>query len=215
MNIIYLASADFDEHKSTRKACVVFVVLPPLWYFFIYVLYIGGHQDIEQTRERLIKILVGFLYMLFMQVKVFTGLDRFHRWFTNKYDLDPLRFNLMQLESSYRVQTVIELFSHTLPMMALVSHHSNAVGWTGAGKFAVLIMALMFIKNLGTLTIFVTQKCIDGKEDPDMRPFTGAIKMSKIEMEAVNHIKSYLIDPHDDGMDAHGNTTVHQLMQYE
>jgi hypothetical protein len=49
-----------------------------------------------------------------------------------------------------------------------------------------------------------------------MRPNTGvASKMSKVEMEAVNHIKSYLIDPHDDGLDDEGNTTVHQLMRYE
>lgn len=42
-----------------------------------------------------------------------------------------------------------------------------------------------------------------------MRPFTGALQMTKIEMEAINHIQSYLIDPHDDGADSEGNTTVH------
>lgn len=39
--------------------------------------------------------------------------------------------------------------------------------------------------------------------------------MSRVEMEAFNHIQSYLIDPHDDGMDPDGNTTVHQLMRFE
>ena len=34
-------------------------------------------------------------------------------------------------------------------------------------------------------------------------------------MEAFSHIQSYLIDPHDDGVDPDGNTTVHQLMRYE
>ena len=39
--------------------------------------------------------------------------------------------------------------------------------------------------------------------------------MSRVEMEAFNHIQSYLIEPHDDGMDEDGNTTVHQLMRFE
>jgi hypothetical protein len=34
-------------------------------------------------------------------------------------------------------------------------------------------------------------------------------------MEAFSHVQSYLIDPHDDGVDADGNTTIHQLMRFE
>ena len=48
-----------------------------------------------------------------------------------------------------------------------------------------------------------------------MRPETTHRKASRIELEAFNHIQSYLIDPHDDGVDDNGNTTVHQLMRYE
>ena len=43
-----------------------------------------------------------------------------------------------------------------------------------------------------------------------MRPRTSGISMTKVEKEAFAHIQSYLIDPHDDGLDADGNTTVHQ-----
>ena len=42
-----------------------------------------------------------------------------------------------------------------------------------------------------------------------MRPRTSGQQMTKVEAEAFTHIKSYLIDPHDDGMDQDGNTTVH------
>lgn len=79
----------------------------------------------------------------------------------------------------------------------------------------MLILALMLIKNLSLITIFVIRKSIDGLIDPDMRPNTNYKKISRIEMEAFNHIQSYLIDPHDDGCDELGNTTVHQLMRYE
>lgn len=36
--------------------------------------------------------------------------------------------------------------------------------------------------------------------------------MTRIEAETIDHIRSYLIDPHDDGVDEDGNTTVHQLI---
>ena len=42
-----------------------------------------------------------------------------------------------------------------------------------------------------------------------MRPRTSGISMTKVEKEAFSHIQSYLIDPHDDGIDADGNNTVH------
>jgi hypothetical protein len=86
------------------------------------------------------------------------------------------------------------------------------VEWSGLGRVTVFVLALMFVKNLAVLTIYVVQIFIDDFSDPDMRPNTGTTKFSKVEMEAVNHIKSYLIDPHDDGMDQNGNNTVHQLM---
>mmetsp|Transcript_7931 Transcript_7931/g.9137 ORF Transcript_7931/g.9137 Transcript_7931/m.9137 type:complete len:94 (+) Transcript_7931:227-508(+) len=93
-------------------------------------------------------------------------------------------------------------------MMIVISSVSNALEWSGMGRLAITVSALMFIKNLSVVTIFAIRKFIDGAEDPPMRPRTSK-KMSRVEMEAFNHIQSYLIDPHDDGMDNEGNTTVH------
>jgi hypothetical protein len=45
-----------------------------------------------------------------------------------------------------------------------------------------------------------------------MRPQTDSEQLTRVEREAVRHIRSYLIDPHDDGVDNEGNTTVHQLI---
>ena len=115
------------------------------------------------------------------------------------------------------MQTVVELFAHTVPMIIVQTANNNATdeGWTGVAKVSMLILALMLIKNLSLVTIFIIRKSIDGMIDPDMRPETNHRKISKIELEAFNHIQSYLIDPHDDGCDENGNTTVHQLMRYE
>jgi hypothetical protein len=71
------------------------------------------------------------------------------------------------------------------------------------------IHIIMFIKNLALVTIYGLRRFIDTKDDPPMRPRTSGVSMSKVEKEAFAHIQSYLIDPHDDGVDADGNTTVH------
>ena len=137
-------------------------MMPSLWYLFIFTINMGSHQDIETTKQRLITILHAPLYSAAMQAKIFASHDRFHRWFLNKFGFDQDTFNLMTAEKSYRVQSIVELFFHTLPMIIVISVYSNANEWSGIGKLAVLIHALMFIKNLGILTLFVTQRCIDG-----------------------------------------------------
>jgi hypothetical protein len=101
-------------------------------------------------------------------------------------------------------------------MLVVVSNAANALEeWTIIARIAIILSALMLAKNLCVMTIFVIRKFIDGAEDPPMRPRTSKQKMSRVEMEAFNHIQSYLIEPHDDGVDPDGNTTVHQLMRYE
>lgn len=104
---------------------------------------------------------------------------------------------------------MLELFFLTIPMMIVVSSVSNALEWSFMARIAIFFSALMFAKNLSIVTIFAIRKFVDGAEDPPMRPRTSNQKMSRVEMEAFNHIQSYLIEPHDDGMDNDGNTTVH------
>jgi len=79
----------------------------------------------------------------------------------------------------------------------------------------MIVTVLMFVKNLTFITVFMIRKFIDNTADPPMRPYTGQLAMNKVEKEAFDHIQGYLIDPHDDGVDQEGNTTMHQLMKYE
>lgn len=94
-------------------------------------------------------------------------------------------------------------------LIVISSVSNNGDQWTAMARVAVILSCLMFTKNLSVMTIFIIRKFIDGAEDPPMRPRTSKTKLSRVEMEAFNHIQSYLIDPHDDGMDPDGNTTVH------
>ena len=153
--------------------------------------------------------------MLAMQVKLLASIDGIHHRFSIRFNLPEIKFKLMTLENLFRIQTFLELFFLTVPMMIVISSVSNATEWSLIARIGIILAATSFTKNLGVLTIFVIRKFIDGAEDPPMRPRTSSQKMSRVEMEAFSHIQSYLIDPHDDGVDPDGNTTVHQLMRYE
>ena len=212
--IIWAISADFTSGTAS-KACWIFIITQPLWTLFIYVLYMGQHSDIRSGGERCKKIVVGPLVMLAMQAKLLAGVDAIHHRFTIRFNLPEVKFKLMTLENLFRIQTFLELFLLTVPMMIVISSVRNAIEWSLMARIAIILAAVSFTKNLAVMTIFVIRKFIDGAEDPPMRPRTSTQKMSRVEMEAFSHIQSYLIDPHDDGVDPDGNTTVHQLMRYE
>ena len=205
--LIWAASSEFTS-GSASKAAWIFIITQPLWPMFIFMLYMGQHTDLKTGGERCRKILISPLFALGMQAKVLSGLDRVQHRFCVQFNIPENRFNIMALEALFRIQTICELFLLTVPMMIIVSSVSNALEWSGLGRFTIILSALMFVKNLSVVTIFAIRKFIDGAEDPPMRPRTSK-KMSRVEMEAFNHIQSYLIDPHDDGMDDEGNTTVH------
>lgn len=212
---IWAASADITE-GNLQKAAWVFVLTQPLWHLFVFVLYMGQHQDIREVGDRCKKMAVGFPFMLGQQLKLLSGLDRVHTLFLTKCDIQEARFQLVSMENLFRMQTVLELFGLSLPLMAVITMNANARGaWDPFSKFCVFLAVLMFIKNLSFVTVFAIRKLVDGAEDPPMRPQTSRHKMNRVELEAFSHIQSYLIDPHDDGVDGDGNTTVHQLMRYE
>jgi len=214
MYIIWALGADFTS-GTTSKACWIFIICQPLWTMFIFLLYIGQHSEIRTGGSRCKKILLSPVFALAMQSKVLSGVDGIHHRFCIRFGLQETKFKLMTLENLFRIQTFMELFLLTVPMLIVVSSTGNATEWTLIARIAIILAAAMFTKNLGIVTIFAIRKFIDGAEDPPMRPRTSAQKMSRVELEAFSHIQSYLIDPHDDGVDPDGNTTVHQLMRYE
>jgi len=148
----------------------------------------GQHSDIRSGGERCKKIAVGPLVMLAMQAKLLSGLDGIHHRFTIRFNLLEVKYKLMTLENLFRIQTFLELFLLTVPMMIVISSVSNAIEWTIMARIAIIFSAVSFTKNLAVMTIFVIRKFIDGAEDPPMRPRTSMQKMSRVEMEAFSHI---------------------------
>jgi len=125
-------------------------------------------------------------------------------------------FRMMTIENCFKVQTLIELMFSSIPLLVIESMNSNnpEVGWTSLAKASVAFIVANLVKGVALVTVYAIRRFVDNSSDPPMRPRTGA-NLSKIEMEAFAHIQSYLIDPHDDGVDADGNTTIHQLLRYD
>ena len=169
--LIWAATTEFTS-EAAQKACMVFIVTQPLWNVFIFMLYMGQHQDIQQTGERCKNIAISPVFALLMQAKVLSGIDFVHGWFCNRFNLSEVRFNIMSLETLYRIQTGLEFFLNTLPMMIVISSVSNELEWSGVGRLAIAVSALMFIKNLSIVTVFAIRKFIDDQEDPPLRPRT-------------------------------------------
>ena len=84
------------------------------------------------------------------------------------------KYRMLTLEGSFRLQTLVELLFHTLPMMIVILLDSNQkTEWTVLSLFAVWISSLMILKNLGFVTIFMLRFCVEGSEDVQLRPLTG------------------------------------------
>ena len=170
--IVWAITTDFKQ-TTAQKACWLFIVTQPLWHLFIYVLYMGQHNDIRTGGERCKKIVISPLFALAMQAKLLANFDSIHHRFCIRFNTPDVKFNLMTLENLFRIQTFLELFLLTLPQMICVSAQSNADEWTILARIAIVVAALMFTKNLSVMTIFVIRKFIDGAEDPPMRPRTS------------------------------------------
>lgn len=140
-----------------------------------------------------------------------SGVEAIHKKFSELAGFDE-RFPLITIEGSFKVQTFVELFFHTVPLMIVLCLSNEQTKWNWIAKLTMIALIVMLIKNLSLVTVYVIRRFIDNANDPEMRPKTNNFQLTKVEKEAFNHIRSYLIDPHDDGIDANGNTTVHQLI---
>jgi hypothetical protein len=146
--------------------------MQPLWYLFICLLYVGQSAEVKSPQERTRKVLFAPLYMVLQQTKLLSGLEDVHRWHNDLVGYDEV-FNLTTLEGSFRIQTFVEMFMHTIPLMIIQSSSNNSSKWTGNAKLTMLVMIVMLIKNLCLVTIFAIRKYIDGTYDPQMRPLTS------------------------------------------
>jgi hypothetical protein len=64
---------------------VIFLLAQPLFYWFIFSIYILNHPDIRNTKERFKKLAVGPLYALLQQLKLLTAVDLVYLKFEDSF----------------------------------------------------------------------------------------------------------------------------------
>lgn len=112
--------------------------------------------------------------MILQQMKILSGLEGVHKRFSERVGYDE-RFALMTLEGCFKVQTIVELFFHTVPLMIVLCLSNELTKWTSIAKLMLIVLIVMLIKNLSLVTVFVIRRFIDNANDPEMRPRTNNV----------------------------------------
>lgn len=84
LDIAYYSESEF-VNNSLKNGCLVFIFMQPVWYIFIYFVYIASHTDIGTARERTIKMLITPIYAILQYFKVLAVSDRIHTMFISYF----------------------------------------------------------------------------------------------------------------------------------
>jgi hypothetical protein len=90
------------ESKGLQTAQVTFVVMQPVWYFFMFIVYIASHEQFESITERKQKFRYAFLYTFLHQFKLLANFERYNKVIYDKFPQKE-QFLLFNLENSFRI----------------------------------------------------------------------------------------------------------------
>mmetsp|Transcript_6184 Transcript_6184/g.10002 ORF Transcript_6184/g.10002 Transcript_6184/m.10002 type:complete len:117 (-) Transcript_6184:3000-3350(-) len=74
-DILYLLNAEFFT-SQLQFMCLIFVVIQPFWYNFLYFVYVGSHDAIETWSQRKSKLVYMVPYALLQQLKLLGGFEQ-------------------------------------------------------------------------------------------------------------------------------------------
>ena len=123
LDLIYAVSSDFAS-PGIGKAALTFVLLQPIWYIFMFMVYIGSHEHIEDSAERKAKMMIAFPYAFLAQFRLLGAHDGANAYI---YDQFPRKdeFVFFNMENSYRIQTVVEIALQCFPQMVIQAKNNN------------------------------------------------------------------------------------------
>jgi hypothetical protein len=97
----YLSNSQFGT-PQLKGSCLLFIILQPILYVFLYFVYIISHEEIETAKERSLKMALMLPYAALMQFKLLGSFEDLNRYFFNKFKRKD-QFLLFNLENSYRL----------------------------------------------------------------------------------------------------------------
>lgn len=163
-DIVYLNGIEF-HNDSLKMACITFIIIQPIWYLFIYLIYVASHTKIETTKERLKYAAWGPFYALLQYLKLLSLNSRMHDIFIKRLNVVE-GYKLLTLENCYKVMIFTEFFLETLPQIILQVTNNNIVGWNGAARFSFAISIILFVKDVTLLTMYIIRRFIDQTSNP-------------------------------------------------
>jgi hypothetical protein len=101
LNLIYVATTKFKNERYA-KACVTFIILQPVWYLFIYFLYMVQTEDTVKSEHRCKRIFFAPIYAVLQQFKLLSGIEILHKKFSIETHFDE-KYPLMTLEGCFKV----------------------------------------------------------------------------------------------------------------
>ena len=100
-DIAYYSKASF-ANTSLKSGCLVFIFFQPVWYFFIYLVYIASHTEISSGKERTIKLLIAPIYLALQYLKLLPGIERVHYLFSYMFSFSE-KHKFLTLENCYKL----------------------------------------------------------------------------------------------------------------
>lgn len=191
-----------------------FILIQPVFYFFVHLVYMSSNEDILSFSQRAKLVLLSPVYAFLQYTKLLGASSRLHKLLYDR-QLDVKRpLPLVTLENCFKVQVFTEFFLQTIPQMILQVTINNQTRWDSPAQFSFAMAILLFLRDVSLITLYMIRRFIDQAEDPKIRPQTeGKVYMSRVEMDASVNISKYLLDQKEEGLDAQGNTILHQAIK--
>ena len=120
-DIVYVQTKQIDD-PSFQNACKAFILLQPIWYFFLHFVYMASQAHSPTDKVKL--VLLSPVYAALQYLKVLSAFPSVHRWFTNRQGGNALP--LTTLENSFKVQVFTECLLETIPQMIIQVTINNA-----------------------------------------------------------------------------------------
>eukprot|EP00357_Protocruzia_adherens_P030569 CAMPEP_0115019876 /NCGR_PEP_ID=MMETSP0216-20121206/29740_1 /TAXON_ID=223996 /ORGANISM="Protocruzia adherens, Strain Boccale" /LENGTH=1212 /DNA_ID=CAMNT_0002391501 /DNA_START=210 /DNA_END=3848 /DNA_ORIENTATION=+ len=219
-DVVYVVYEDFDI-PVMRYLCGLFVIIQPLWYYFIFLMYYTSNVKIRINP--VMKIVRGFLlalvYALLMELRLLSGVRVINRAFSRFAGLPLEDFRLLNMENCWRLNIIFEIFLESFPQFILQTANNFMNGWSIIGIVSAIITFISIFRDLMVLSNFLVFSLIENEKGLTMRPLTSLGDRIKL-LEAIedgkpgivkNILKSETARP--EVKDEHKNSLLHLACQ--
>ena len=116
-DIVYVQSK-FISNTGLKDGVKGFIVLQPIFYAFLHIVYMASNPEIETLSQRIKLVLLSPVYAALQYTKLLGASTVIQKKLYDKLDVKkPLQ--LVTLENCFKVQVFGEFFLQTLPQMIL------------------------------------------------------------------------------------------------